>query len=246
MLLSHTSGYPYEFSNPRAAQWSKREDRQGKFPERSREAIETPLVYAPGEYWNYGTGVDWAGELFPLLTGQTLGEYMKEHIFQPLDMKDTTFYPSQMPHVADRTVEELIRQGGRLISRGPMVEDWTMEGGGGGLFSTANDFAKFLRALLAGEIVEGAALDLLFAPQLNEKQTKGIEAFTYDMGVHGIVAPEFPKGARLNQGLGGMINVEDIPGKRRKGSLSWSGACSPRWVSVQFPDIIIYFRPISC
>ncbi|KAJ3499070.1 hypothetical protein NLG97_g630 [Lecanicillium saksenae] len=57
MLMSHTSGYPYEFSNPRALQWSQREDRNGKFPSRSREAITTPLVYAPAEYWNYGTGV---------------------------------------------------------------------------------------------------------------------------------------------------------------------------------------------
>ncbi|OAA74839.1 beta-lactamase [Akanthomyces lecanii RCEF 1005] len=229
MLLSHTSGYPYEFSNPRALQWSQREDRKDKFPARSRAAIDTPLVYAPGEYWNYGTGPDWAGELLALVTGQPLGTYMQERIFAPLGMQDTGFHPSRLPHVQGRIVTDVVRRGGRLESDGPIVEDWTMEGGGGGLFSTASDFAKFLRGLLAGRLLGDAALDELCAHQLSPKQVKGIEAFTYDMGVHGIVAPEFPRYARMQQALGGMVNVDDVPGKRRKGSISWSGASGPRW-----------------
>ncbi len=234
MLLSHTSGYPYEFSNPRALQWSQREDRKDKFPARSRAAIDTPLVYAPGEYWNYGTGPDWAGELLTLITGQPLGAYMQERIFAPLGMQDTGFHPSRLPHVQGRIVTDVVRRGGRLESEGPIIEDWTMEGGGGGLFSTASDFAKFLRGLLAGRLLGDAALDELCAHQLSPKQVKGIEAFTYDMGVHGIVAPEFPRHARMQQALGGMVNVDDVPGKRRKGSISWSGASGPRWVSDVF------------
>lgn len=233
MLMSHTSGYPYEFSNPRALQWSKREDRKGKFPSRSREAIATPLVYAPAEYWNYGTGLDWAGELLTLLTGQPLGDYMQEHIFAPLGIRDTGFWPSKLPQVADRTVLDIHRRGGTLFQdAGPLDEDWTMEGGGGGLFSTARDFATFLRGLLRpGALLSEASLEVLCAHQLNPKQVKGIEAFTYDMGVHGIVAPEFPRHARMQQAFGGMVNVDDVPGKRRKGSISWSGASGPRWVS---------------
>ncbi|KAJ6785098.1 hypothetical protein PWT90_03555 [Aphanocladium album] len=231
MLMSHTSGYPYEFSNPRALQWSQREDRKGKFPARSRQAIATPLVYAPAEYWNYGTGLDWAGELLTLVTGQPLGEYMQEHIFAPLDIHDTGFWPSKLPQVReDRIVQDIHRRGGKLQQEeGPIVEEWTMEGGGGGLFSTAGDFAKFLRGLLAGKLLSEKSLDELCAHQLNPKQVKGIEAFTYDMGVHGIVAPEFPRHARMQQAFGGMVNVDDVPGKRRKNSISWSGASGPRW-----------------
>lgn len=230
MLLSHTSGYPYEFSNPRALQWSQREDRKGKFPARSRAAIDTPLVYAPGEYWNYGTGLDWAGELLTLVTGQPLGDYMNEHIFAPLGIRDTGFHPSRLPHVQDRIVTDLMRRGGKLETEGPIVEDWTMEGGGGGLFSTASDFAKFLRGLLAGTLLSETSLDELCAHQLSPKQVKGIEAFTYDMGVHGIVAPEFPRHTPMQQAFAGMVNVDDVPGKRRAGSVSWSGASGPRWV----------------
>ncbi|XWW94372.1 hypothetical protein V2A60_002315 [Cordyceps javanica] len=237
MLLSHTSGYPYEFSNPRALQWSQREDRKGKFPARSRAAIDTPLVYAPGEYWNYGTGLDWAGELLSLITGRSLGAYMEEHVFAPLGMRDTGFYPSRLPQTAGRFVADLARRGGRLeaaepgppAGAGAVVEDWTMEGGGGGLFSTAGDFAAFLQGLLAGRLLSDASLETLCAHQLSPGQVRGIEAFTYDMGVHGIVAPELPRHAPMQQAFGGMVNVDDVPGKRRKGSISWSGASGPRW-----------------
>ncbi|OAA55182.1 beta-lactamase [Cordyceps fumosorosea ARSEF 2679] len=232
MLLAHTSGYPYDFSNPRALQWSQRPDRRpGLFPARSRAAIDTPLVYAPDEYWNYGTGPDWAGELLALVTGRSLGEYVQERILAPLGMRDTGFYPSRLPHVHDRFVPDLARRGGKLELQGDStaVEDWTMEGGGGGLFSTARDFATFLQGLLAGRLLSEASMEELCRHQLNPKQVKGIEAFTYDMGVHGIVAPEFPRHARMQQAFGGMVNVDDVPGKRRKGSISWSGASGPRW-----------------
>ncbi|PMB71996.1 Acyltransferase LovD [Beauveria bassiana] len=235
MLLSHTSGYSYDFSNPRALQWSQRPERvKGQFPARSRAAMDTPLVYAPGEYWNYGTGPDWAGELLTLAIDQPLGAYMQTHVFAPLGLRDTGFYPSRLPHVgADRTVADFVRRGGKLVPEGagaaPVVEDWTIESGGGGLFSTARDFATFLQGLLAGKLLSNESLDLLCARQLSPKQVKGIEAFTYDMGVHGIVAPEFPKHARMQQAFGGMLNVDDVPGKRRKGSISWSGASGPRW-----------------
>lgn len=238
--MSHTSGYPYEFSNPRALQWSQRPDRKGKFPDRSIEAIDTPLVYAPGEYWNYGTGLDWAGELIPLLCRQSLGEYMQEHIFTPLGIRDTGFHPSRLPQTKDRTVTELLRTGGELKSRGRVVEDWTMDGGGGGLYSTASDFAKFMQGLLAGKLVSEATLDLMFSHQLNEKQVKGIEAFAYHMGAHGLVAPEFPVDFPLNHGFGGMINVGDVPGRRRGGSMAWSGASGPRWVCFHLASFIIY------
>lgn len=156
---------------------------------------------------------------------------MQEHIFAPLGMRDTGFWPSKLPHTADRLVEDTRRRDGKLVSCGPLEEDWTMESGGGGLFSTANDYAKFLQGLLAGKVLSDKMLDLLCEPQLNEKQTRGIENFAYGFGVHGIIAPEFPKFTKLQQSMGGMINVEDVPGKRRAGSISWSGSSGPRWVS---------------
>ncbi|KAM3448167.1 hypothetical protein MY3296_008037 [Beauveria thailandica] len=66
-----------------------------------------------------------------------------------LVLRDTGFYPLRLPHVgADRTVPDFIRRGGKLVSEGAgapvVVEDWIIESGGGGLFSTARDFAAFL------------------------------------------------------------------------------------------------------
>ena len=72
----------------------------------------------------------------------------------------------------------------------------------------------------------------MFRAQLNEVQAGMLELISYNMGIQDAFAPEFPKGLKLNHGIGGVLNMEDVPGKRRKGSLMWSGMCNSRWVCI--------------
>src|SRR5438874_5901903 len=54
-------------------------------------ALMLPLVFEPGDRWDYGIGIDWVGKAVERVSGQKLGDYLAEHLFGPIGMKDTGF-----------------------------------------------------------------------------------------------------------------------------------------------------------
>ena len=90
MLLLHIAGFGYDFFNEtynRLAQNHK----QPSVITSSHASIRTPLLFDPGEKWEYGSNMDWAGQVVEGIAGKRLGEVMKERIFKPLGMEDTAF-----------------------------------------------------------------------------------------------------------------------------------------------------------
>src|ERR1051326_4763692 len=79
-LFTHTSGLGYGFTSPIARDFKPRPD---------EKYAAGPLLFEPGTQWIYGTGVDWLGRLVERLSGQSLEDYFREHIFTPLGMPDT-------------------------------------------------------------------------------------------------------------------------------------------------------------
>jgi CubicO group peptidase (beta-lactamase class C family) len=165
--------------------------------------------------------------------GESLGEYMQRHIFDPLGMDSTTFWPERIPGAAERAVAYTYRKDGHALEPGPVPvpEKHEIESGGAGLFTTPRDYATFLQALLRGSLLKDDTLTEMLRPQLTDAQAAMLRAITYDMGIQQAFAPEFPKGLPLSHGIGGVVNLEDVPGKRRRGSMMWSGMCNGRWVS---------------
>lgn len=232
ILLTHTLGLGYDIADPDLVKWSKYVHRTATNLDWSRDGFNTPIKFAPGEGWYYGAAVDWAALVLEKVTGKSLGEYMQENIFEPLDIKDTGFWPEKLPQTADRAVSCTYREGDRL-NPGPLPvpKAHEIESGGAGLFSTAQDYALFFRGFLQGKLLKEESVEEMFTPQLNETQSDMLESICYTPGRQVAFAPEFPQGLRLNHGIGGVMNSEDVPGKRRKGSLMWSGMCNSRWVS---------------
>lgn len=123
-----------------------------------------------------------------------------------------------------------LREGREVFPLEPEVES-----GGAGLYGSAEDFAEVVRALLrglAGEEGEGLLLgkemvEEMFTPQLDETQRKWLKGILLRFGA----APEFPEDMPVDHGIGGVMNMEDIPGKRRKGSMKWTGMANSHWVS---------------
>jgi hypothetical protein len=113
----------------------------------------------------------------------------------------------------------------------PTPEKHEIESGGGGMFTTASDYARFLRAFLKGQLVKEETMKQMQTPQLNETQVKLFQAIAFHPLVHNTFAPEFRPGTKITHGLGGMLNTEDVPGKRKAGSIAWSGILNSRWVS---------------
>ncbi|RSL43915.1 hypothetical protein CEP51_016299 [Fusarium floridanum] len=229
-LLTHTLGLGSDLADPDLTKWSKAVGRTDTILSWNREGINTPLKFAPGEGWYYGAATDWAGVILEDITGETLGTYTQKNILEPLGIKDTGFWPEKLPQTADRTAVCTYREG-KTLKPGPLPppKEHILESAGAGLYSTAQDYATFFQGLLQGKLVKEETLQEMFSPQLNETQAGILEMIAYNIGGQDAFSPEYPKGAKLNHGIGGVLNVEDVPGKRRKGSLMWSGMCNSRW-----------------
>lgn len=227
-------GLGYDLADPMLIKWSAKIGRLATNLEWNRAGFTTPLNFAPGEGWCYGSAIDWAGLVLEAVTKQTLGEYMQAQIFEPMGMKDTGFWPERLPHITPQTAAFSYRNKatGRLESGSPSVASHhDIESGGAGLYTTADDYARFLQGLLSGQLVRSDTLNQMIEPQLNDAQRGMLENLVYHCGVQDGYAPEFPTGLELNHGIGGVLNMEDVKGKRRKASLMWSGLCNSHLVS---------------
>ncbi len=254
-LLTHTVGLGYDIVDPDLVKWSHSIGRTSTNLTYTLDGWNTPLKFPPGEGWCYGSAIDWAGQVLEKVTGQPLGQYMKENIFVPLDMQDTTFRPETISHrTKARTVPCSFRDAdtGRL-SNGPLPipSDPPIESGGAGLWSTAADHAKVLQALLRASTDCGAetllgkeSVNEMFRPQLTDVQLRMLQAINEPP--RSALVLELPPETPLDHGIGGIINMEDVPGKRRRGSMMWLGMCNGHWVR-SFPSLFsLSPLPIAC
>lgn len=122
------------------------------------EAIaRAPLSFQPGAHWMYGLSADILGALVEVLSGQTLGDYMQEHIFHPLGMVDTGF---TLPEEKQGRLAQIYAAGPQgLTPFDPGDTGMSMtsrfESGGGGLLSTADDYTRFCQMLVMGGTLDG-------------------------------------------------------------------------------------------
>jgi methyl acetate hydrolase len=225
MLLLHTAGFGYDFFNERYNRLAE-EHGQPAISTATREALATPLLFDPGEQWEYGSNIDWAGQVVEAITGRRLGEVFAERICGPLGMTDTGF--SLTPELRTRLARVHQREESGELT--PLVDfelppDPEIHMGGHGLYSTALDYAKFIRmwlndgrgpdgAILRPETVAMAAENGL--GDLKVKMLPGvIPALSNDA--------EFFPGMPKSWGLTFMINDEDAPTGRPAGALAWAG-----------------------
>ncbi len=187
--------------------------------------LMTPLVFDPGDRWEYGINIDWVGQTVERLSGQRIEQYFKEHIFGPLGMPDTGFVigaaqrerlAGMHTRLADGTLESIPFE---------MTQEPEFYMGGGGLYSTAPDYLRFLRMLLGGGELEGArVLSAETVAQANRNQIGDLlvgPLKTMDPGSSNDA--EFFPGMPKKWGLAYMINAEDALVGRTAGSLAWAG-----------------------
>src|SRR5262245_8041210 len=117
--------------------------------------VRAPLVRDAGERWEYGINIDWVGRLVEHVSGQSLEEYFRGNILDPLGMADTGFTvpPERRARLAARHQREC--DGSLRVLAGDIRERPAFFNGGGGLYSTGPDYLRFLRMLLGGGELEG-------------------------------------------------------------------------------------------
>ena len=172
----------------------------------------TVLEFQPGSRWTYspGAGFETLGRLIEIASGMPLDQFLRQRIFDPLGMKDTFFYPADgNPRIA--TLYEQANGTLRKVAN-PVFMNGAYLSGGGGLFSTAEDYLQF-------------ALMLMNRGQLDNKRLLG--ARTVDL-MASVFTPDTLPGRQAGEGFGLSVRVVSDPAARNtftsKGTFGWSGA----------------------
>ena len=228
-LMNQTAGFSYGFFNGyvddkyRAA--SLWEATSGD--DFVARIAKLPLAYDPGTKWQYSIAVDLQGVIVERLSGQSLGTFMRRHIFGPLKMHDTAFY---VPMPKQGRLATVYEWGERALRPAPPSFGMTFKepplyhSGGGGLVTTAGDYARFARMLLDKGSLEGVRLlrptstKMIMTSQLSPEVVNGgfgigpIQRIRpgYEYGYDGVVVTD-PAAAKVSLG---------------KGSYLWDGAAS--------------------
>jgi CubicO group peptidase (beta-lactamase class C family) len=224
-LLTHTAGFAYDMWNPTLGRYLQ----DAGLPLRSSgrvASIRMPLVFDPGERWEYGINTDWVGRLVEAAGGLPLDVYFRERIFAPLGMVDSAYVPTE----AQRARQARLHQrepDGTLVPQpleppASAAEFWS---GGGPLYSTGRDYLQLLQMLLHGGQWNGARVLRPETVRLMQANHTG----EIPAGVMRTARPEmsndvdlFP-GARVRWGLGYMLNLDPGPNGRSAGTVSWGG-----------------------
>ena len=231
-LLTHTSGYVYEIWNTDILAYQEAKG-VPQITSCENAALTTPLLFDPGDRWDYGIGIDWAGKMVEAVSGQRLGQYMKENILDPLGMGDTAFKVS--PEMQERIATVHVRgEDGAWAPMEFMVEqDPEFEMGGGGLYSTVGDYLKFIRMILNKGAANGHRVlkpETVEAMSVNSIGDNRVVNLSTAMPPFSNDAEFFP-GMEKTWGLTFMINNEEAPTGRSAGSLAWAGlANSYFWI----------------
>ncbi|MBV8775760.1 MAG: beta-lactamase family protein [Alphaproteobacteria bacterium] len=224
-LLTHTAGFGYEVWDENLVRYVK-ETGTPSTTTATLASLRLPLVFDPGERWEYGINIDWVGRTIEAVSGVPLAVYFREHVTGPLGMTDTDYVVSDKQQGRVVAVHQR-KPDGALEPIAPPDPPWReFWSGGGGLYSTARDYALFLQMLLRQG--RGAAGQTILRPQtvalMGQNQIGEIRA-----GILKTAAParsndvDFFPGMTCRWGLGYMLTPQPGPNGRSAGSVTWAG-----------------------
>lgn len=231
-LLTHTGGSGYDLMVPLLGEWSKATGHKGVFASNlTVSSFESPLIFEPGEGWNYSLGLDWAGILIERVTGQSLDDYFQEHIFKPINVKTLTFAPT--PKHYDNLQTPTTRDENEKLFAFPGARETAPEkikgqaSGGAGLYGTAKDYLRFLQAVMRckepGGLISPESYKLIFTDQLPDAP-QGTFDFQYEFAnLIPHIHPDLVQNKQLGHSLGGFLSKADSPHGRKAGTDWWEG-----------------------
>jgi methyl acetate hydrolase len=217
-LLTHTSGIAYGFSNPIEYRLTQATN---------KDEWELPLVNDPGDKWNYGPSAAILGMIIEKITGQSLEAFFQQRIFQPLGMVDTSY---AVPAAKQSRVATKYYRVGDFFQARPRKSIPSAPTppfpGDGGLYSTAQDYGKFMQMLLDGGRLGSASILSARSVQMRDENNIGPIFVELQPGADESLTKPFPQGAGHDKfGLGFQIasGEPQYARFRNLGSLSWAG-----------------------
>jgi CubicO group peptidase (beta-lactamase class C family) len=223
-LLTHTSGFVYDIWNADMARFVKTTNLPRAGSGRN-SALRTPLAFDPGERWEYGIGIDWTGKMIEAVSGMRLGAYLKQNILDPLGMSSTAFKITPDMRARLAKVHARAADGKLTVTAFEVPQDPEFEPGGGGLYSSAQDYQRFMRMIMNGgqgngnQVVSARTVELMSQNAIGALRVNMLPSFNPALSRDAEFFPGSPK----SWGLTFMINEETAPTGRSAGSLAWAG-----------------------
>ncbi|KAI2605717.1 beta-lactamase/transpeptidase-like protein [Hypoxylon fragiforme] len=239
MLLSHTSGYQYDWASPLLRRWRISRNEVPWAGATIEEKAALPLVHAPGKGWAYGPGHEWAGRAIEVATKSTLEDFMHARIWTPLGIEnDSTFFP-----LAKEGLKERMAELSTLNEKGepPAVpSDLDLRGGskvclgGGGLCTSTKGYYTFLSAVLRRDpkLLNPASYTELFRAQLDDECEQALNdslAAAAAPPIYLNLNMQTPASVRKSFGFAGLVVKDGQEGRCAPGTLLWGGFPSTAW-----------------
>jgi CubicO group peptidase (beta-lactamase class C family) len=214
-LLRHTSGLTYNWNNDLGEMYESANvasgirQYDGTIGDSVKRLAGVPLLFNPGERFEYSLGVDVLGRLVEVVSGKPLDEFFRTRIFEPIGMKDTYFYlpDNKLDRLATAYTyypdKGLNRFPDTSIKEGPFAysADYPVRGpkklfaGGAGLVSTAMDYARFCQMMLDGgkvgntRLLSRKTVELMTNDQLGKISPDQAFGFGLGFGIEGVRGP---------------------------------------------------------
>ena len=234
-LLTHTAGFGYpNWSEPML----RYHQATGTHLITSGELVATttvPALFDPGERWMYGINIDFVGRMVEEVSGQRLDDYFDEHILGPLGMDSTAFGLSDEMQVRQSRMHARLPDGSLTsinLARSPEPK---FPSGGGGLYSTVEDYCRFLQMILARgsrdgvEVLRPETVDQMTVNNIGDLRVVALPTVMPELTNDA----EFFPGVEKTWGLTFQINEEPLPTGRPAGGLMWAGiANSYFWIDM--------------
>ena len=224
MLLTHTAGMGYDFFNAHYCRLAM-EKGQPSVTTSTKASLMTPLLFDPGDKWEYGSNLDWTGQVIEGITGKRLGEVFAERIFKPCGMADTSFEitPAMRPRLAG--MHHRGADGSLTPSDFELPPNPEVHMGGHGLYASIGDYMRFIRMWLndgageQGRVLKADTVRMAERNHLDGQKVVGLPGIIPELSNDAEFFPGMPKGWALTF----MINNEPAPTGRPAGALAWAG-----------------------
>ncbi len=226
MLMLHTAGFGYDFFNKNYNHMAEKHGQPSVITS-SKKALMTPLLFDPGDKWEYGTNMDWAGQVVEGIRGKRLGEVMQERIFTQLGIEEMTF--SLTDPMRKRLAKMHARNADGSLTPMPEFELTStpeVHFGGHGLYATVGEYMKFIRMWLNDG--NGPNGRVLKAETVEQAVRNGLQSHQKVVMLPGVIPSlsndaEFFPGLKKSWSYTFMVNDEEAPTGRPAGAIAWAG-----------------------
>ena len=224
-LMLHTAGLGYDFFNENYLRLAQEHD-QPSVVTCQKAALKTPLLFDPGEKWEYGSNMDWAGQVVEGIRGKRLGQVLQERVFAPLGITDMTFSRSEDMKARTASIHARGEDGTLTPMDFALPDNPEVDMAGHGLYASVGEYMKFIRMWLNDGL--GPNGRVLKKETVEQAVRNGLQPHQQVGMLPGVIPSlsndaEFFPGLKKSWSYSFMVNEEEAPTGRPARAIGWAG-----------------------